>query len=208
MTNKLDESLNILHTEVVKMGEICESSVALLVDLIEKNQQYAYKILDLETRKNERKIENICLKLLLTQQPVAKDLRNILTTLKMITDMERICEQSKDIAKILLEIQTIEKSNNILDIAKESLKMVTGCIDCYILQDLEMCRKTAEKDDIVDELFIKIKADIEGDIKNPLEVSNNINTLIIAKHFEKIADHATNIAQWVEFGITGKHKRR
>ena len=157
----------------------------------------------------EREIESICLKLLLQQQPVAKDLRVISAALKMITDMERIGDQAEDIAEIIpfLDGKTGAEFADFKLMAEETCKMVTDSIDAYVKQDLELAKAVSEHDDIVDEAFGRMKDMLIKMIsENNTDGEYAVDLLMIAKYFERIGDHATNIAEWVEFSVTGVHK--
>ena len=157
----------------------------------------------------EREIESICLKLLLQQQPVAKDLRVISAALKMITDMERIGDQAEDIAEIIpfLKGKTGAEFDDFKLMAEATCKMVTDSIDAYVRQDVKLAKSVLEHDDIVDDAFRKMKDTLIKMIAdNNADGEYAIDLLMIAKYFERIGDHATNIAEWVEFSVTGVHK--
>lgn len=211
MRNKFDEQLELLNIELIEMGSMCEQTISNAVKaLTSKDVEAARMVIekDSEIDNKEREIESLCLKMLLQQQPVAKDLRQISSALKMITDMERIGDQAADIAEIVT-LSNIS-SDQLLDIAKmgeATMKMVTESIDAYVKRDLELARKVIDDDDIVDDFFNEIKDELIELISN--NKSNGeyaIDLLMIAKYFERIGDHATNIAEWVEFSITGEHK--
>lgn len=161
----------------------------------------------------EREIESMCMRLLLQQQPVAKDLRLVSSALKMISDMERIGDQASDIAEICSYIQGIEIESrlHIRDMAEATGRMVTESVDSFVKKDLVIARKVIESDDVVDNLFKKVKEELigllsEGSTREEMG-EFCIDMLMIAKYFERIGDHATNIAEWVEFSITGEHKK-
>ena len=210
MTNRLDKELLTLNSEVIQMGAMCETAVLLATkSLLENDLDSAKKVIaiELETNKKERDIEDLCLKVLLRQQPVAKDLRNISATLKMITDMERIADQARDIAEIamLMDFTPLKKSIELIGVA--TLKMVTDSIDCYASHDISACHYVIEYDNVVDDLFDDIQKEVvtlvSADTSKTLE---GMYLLMISKYFERIGDHSTNIAEWVEFMVTGKHK--
>ena len=162
-----------------------------------------------EIDRKERTIETLCLKLLLQQQPVAKDLRQISSALKMITDMERIGDQAEDIAEIIPFVENRpEMADTLLhEMAKASIKMVTDSVDAFVEHDVELAKKVVSDDDIVDKYFDLIKQEIIREIiSNPKDGECSIDLLMIAKYFERIGDHATNIAEWVVFSVTGIHK--
>lgn len=212
MRNKFDIQLEELNNDLISMGALCENAIACAVkallnyDLpLADNAIKAEKTID----QKERDIESLCLKLLLQQQPVAKDLRLISSALKMITDMERIGDQAADIAEIVTYIDLSESKNkvHISDMAEAVIKMVTESIDAFVKRDLELANTVINYDDVVDGLFTTIKKDlmnlIAGD-KNYGEQA--IDILMISKYLERIGDHAVNIAGWVVFAITGTHK--
>ena len=210
MTNRLDKELLTLNSEVIQMGAMCETAVLLETkSLLENDLDSAKKVIaiELETNKKERDIEDLCLKVLLRQQPVAKDLRNISATLKMITDMERIADQARDIAEIamLMDFTPLKKSIELIGVA--TLKMVTDSIDCYASHDISACHYVIEYDNVVDDLFDDIQKEVvtlvSADTSKTLE---GMYLLMISKYFERIGDHSTNIAEWVVFSITGTHK--
>ena len=153
----------------------------------------------------------MCLKLLLQQQPVARDLRQVSSALKMITDMERIGDQAADISEITMlgNVKHADDTSRIVEMARATIKMVTDSIDAYVRQDLELARFVVDYDDVVDNLFDEVKSDlvrlISEDVKNG---ESAIDLVMIAKYFERIGDHATNIAEWVEYSITGIHISR
>lgn len=211
MRNKFEEQLEQLNVELIEMGSMCEQTIANAIkSLIAKDIDLAKQVMDkdAEIDNKEREIEGLCLKMLLQQQPVARDLRQISSALKMITDMERIGDQAADIAEIVTVADI--SAENFLDIAKmgeATMKMVTDSIDAYVRRDLELARQVIEDDDIVDDYFDQIKNElIEIISENVNNGEYAIDLLMIAKYFERIGDHATNIAEWVEFSIIGEHK--
>ncbi|HEY8349494.1 MAG TPA: phosphate signaling complex protein PhoU [Clostridia bacterium] len=201
---------------MIQMGALCESAIANAAKaLTDGDMELARKAMeaDADIDRKEREIENLCLKLLLRQQPVARDLRQISSALKMITDMERIGDQAADISEITLLANNRasganrDSTNHVAEMAKATIKMVTESIDAYVRQDLELARVVIDYDDVVDDLFNKVKEDIIRLINE--DTANGeyaIDMMMIAKYFERIGDHATNIAEWVEFSITGRHR--
>jgi len=194
------------------MGAACEEIISLASqsltdyspDLAKQVQTVGQQI-----DENERSIETICLKLLLRQQPVARDLRQISAAMKMITDMERIGDQSEDIVDLIpkMERRADEKYPKIREMAKAAQAMVTEAVDAYVKQDLALAKKVMAHDDVVDDYFSRVKKGIIGIIaENPNEGEYALDLLMIAKYFERIGDHCTNIAEWVEFSVTGVHK--
>lgn len=212
MRSKFGMQLANLNKELIEMGALCEQVIALAAkSLAEGDIKTAKKIfpLDDEIDQKERDIESMCLKMLLQQQPVARDLRQISAALKMITDMERIGDQASDIAEIIgfMGERTDRKCGDIENMARAAIKMVTESVDAYVKQDVEIAKKVISHDDVVDDYFKKIKTElIEMISKNPDDGEYAIDLVMIAKYFERIGDHATNIAEWVEFSVTGIHK--
>ncbi|MBQ2426589.1 MAG: phosphate signaling complex protein PhoU [Lachnospiraceae bacterium] len=212
MRNRFDEQLFELNREMIEMGAMCEEAIATAstalvsgnVGLAGKVKANSYLIDQME-----RDIESRCMKLLLHQQPVARDLRQISAALKMITDMERIGDQAEDIAEIVMFLNghTMEGMEQIGDMARETIAMVTASVDAFVKKDVEMAQKVLTQDDIVDDYFSKMKEGIISMIaKNPEDGEFALDLLMIAKYFERIGDHATNIAEWVIYSVTGEHK--
>ncbi len=212
MRSKFDEQLALLNRELIEMGALCEEVIALSSKaLTELDKTLAAKVapLDTEIDQKERTIESMCLKLLLQQQPVARDLRQISAALKMITDMERIGDQAEDIAEIISFIDGHTSENDMLmrEMAKAVIQMVTESVDAYVKHDIALAEKVIADDDIVDDYFDSVKKKLIGSIaRNPGDGEYALDILMIAKYFERIGDHATNIAEWVIFSITGVHK--
>lgn len=212
MRNRFDEQLMLLNKKMIEMGAQCEELIALVAKaLLSSDTKVAneVRIEGHEIDQMEREIESICLKLLLQQQPVAHDLRQISAALKMITDMERIGDQAEDIAEIIpfLNGRTGAELADFKPMAEATCKMVTDSIDAYVKQDLELARAVAEHDDIVDNAFSRVKDTLIKMIsENTADGEYAIDLLMIAKYFERIGDHAVNIAEWVEFSVTGIHK--
>lgn len=212
MRNKFNEQLGLLNKEIISMGALCENAIALAAQaLISGNFSLAKKVHDIENEidDKERVIEALCLKLILSQQPVASDLRGISAALKLITDMERIGDQAEDIAEIvqLSNIGRQEETSLIGDMARETIKMVTQSVDAFVKKDVELAKSVIKHDDIVDDLFDKVKKNVIDTIrKSPEKGEYAVDMLMVAKYFERIGDHAVNIAEWVEFSLTGVHK--
>ncbi len=212
MRNRFDEQLETLNKELIQMGAMCEEVIALSAKAVtERDLNQAKKVapLDSEIDEMERKIESICLKMLLQQQPVAKDLRQISAALKMVTDMERIGDQAADIAEIItfLDQRDGAEFGDIKLMAQATIKMVTDSVEAYVRQDIELANSVIAYDDVVDDYFDKIKKSLINAIsKNAADGEYSIDLLMIAKYFERIGDHAVNIAEWVVFSITGVHK--
>lgn len=212
MRSRFDEQLNLLNKRMIEMGAECESIIVLATKaLLEGDSAGARKAKEQGHRidQMEREIESICLKLLLQQQPVAKDLRVISAALKMITDMERIGDQAEDIAEIIagFDGETGKECYDIRIMAEATIKMVTDSIDAYVKQDVELAKKVSEYDDVVDNAFESVKQTLIKMIsENTSKGGYALELLMIAKYFERIGDHAVNIAEWVEFSVTGIHK--
>lgn len=212
MRNRFDGQLEILNRKMIEMGAQCENIIAFSAKaLLDGNTEKAEKakaqgeLID----HMEREIEGFCLKLLLQQQPVARDLRTISAALKMITDMERIGDQAEDIAEIimLLNGRTGEECHGIRKMAEATIKMVTDSVEAYVKRDLKLSRAVCAYDDIVDSDFSEIKNSLIQMIsENTADGEYALDILMIAKYFERIGDHAVNIAEWVEFSVTGIHK--
>ena len=212
MRSHFDEQLAQLNTELIEMGALCEEVIALASQALTKGDiRLAKKVapLDSEIDQKEREIESLCLKLLLQQQPVARDLRQISAALKMITDMERIGDQAEDIAEIVefLGGRTSENDGILQEMARATIKMVTESVDAFVKHDIMVAEKVIADDDTVDDYFDQVKKELIDRIaKNPDDGEVAIDLLIIAKYFERIGDHAVNIAEWVIFSVTGVHK--
>lgn len=195
------------------MGELCEEAIGKATTALkEGNMEQAEKvrIADEEINQAETDIERLCLRLLLQQQPVARDLRQISAALKMITDMERIGDQASDIAEIIITEDKSEAQDipMIIKMSEAASKMVRDSVNAYVEKDLDLARKVMENDDVVDELFEEVKTTLINFIaeNKGLQGVEAIDLIMVAKYLERIADHATNIAEWVEFSITGIHK--
>ncbi len=212
MRSRFDEQLHELNQKMTQMGALCEKFISICADaLLEGDARGAEEILTHghEIDEMERQIEAICLKLLLQQQPVARDLRQISAALKMITDMERIGDQAEDIAEIIpfLSGRTGQELQGFQLMAQTARSMVNGSIEAFVKSDLEMARQVLQQDDIVDECFVQVKKTLMNMISNnTADGEYAVDLLMIAKYFERIGDHATNIAEWVEFSVTGVHK--
>lgn len=212
MRSRFDEQLENLNKKMIEMGAECESIIALsakaLLDGDVKKARTA-KTDGQRIDQMEREIESLCLKLLLQQQPVAKDLRTVSAALKMITDMERIGDQAEDIAEIIVSLngRTGLECHGIRKMAQSTIKMVTDSVEAYVRKDLELARAVCEFDDSVDNDFCEIKQTLINMIaENITDGEYALDLLMIAKYFERIGDHAVNIAEWVEFSVTGIHK--
>ncbi len=224
MRDKYNEQLQELNEELIQMGSLCEECISRVMLALsgdkENNEEKLHNILtnvyhtDAEIDEMEKTIETLCLKLLLKQQPVASDLRLVSSALKMISDMERIGDQCADIADIAKYLEH-ENAGEILhavplqEMAAAVTRMVTEAVDSFVGRDLEKAREVIASDDTVDALFEKTRADIAGlAAKYPEKGMVLLDVLMVAKYFERIGDHATNIAEWVEFAMTGEHEKK
>ena len=211
MRNRFDRQLEELHVELIEMGRMCEDVIRKTSKLLQSGDAKVAKEIrkeDSNIDEQERLVESLCLKLLLQQQPVAKDLRKVSAALKMITDMERIGDQASDIAEIIETTDFSVPTNDVklAKMAETTIAMVTESIDAYVKQDLELVREVIARDDEVDDLFLEVRQEIADDMVEAGDPMSSLDLLMIAKYFERIGDHATNIAEWVEFSITGTHK--
>jgi len=211
MRNRFDEQLNNLNNELITMGALCEEAISSAVKLlIDNDVKMKESVLDADKQidQKERDIETLCMKLLMQQQPVASDLRTISSALKMISDMERIGDQASDIAEIAEYAygSGMESETHIADMARATIQMVTDSIDSFVKKDVGLAHTVIEHDNIVDDLFDKVKSELISAIENKAANAEAlIDLLMIAKYFERIGDHAENIAEWVIYSITGKH---
>ena len=212
MRNRFDEQLFELNREIIEMGAICEEAIAKAAKALSTGDtQLAGEVKANSSAidQMERDIESRCMKLLLHQQPVARDLRLISAALKMITDMERIGDQAEDISEIItfLNGRTMEGVNMIEEMARETTEMVTESVDAFVKKDIALAEKVIAQDDVVDDYFSRVKHGIITLIaENPDDGEFALDLLMISKYFERIGDHATNIAEWVIYSVTGAHK--
>ena len=212
MRVRFDEQLEQLNVMLIDMGALCEEAITYAVRALNEDSSEMRR-LTFETDSiiddREREIETLCLKLLLQQQPVARDLRLISAALKMISDMERIGDQAFDIAEITETIQQEGRSicqEHINKMAEMSIEMVTKSIDSFVKKDMDLANDVIIKDDIVDDMFDQVKKNLINAVVNDKAMGEVfVDTLMIAKYLERISDHAVNIAEWVIFSITGQH---
>ena len=212
MRNRFDEQLNSLNTKMIEMGKLCEQAIEIAIKMalegVNKDMKREVMETDAEIDRKEREIESICMRLLLRQQPVAKDLRIISSALKMISDMERIGDQASDIAELALYVNdsNLKLKLHLNDMAKEVIKMVNHSIDSFVNKDLFRARSVIISDDVVDNYFDDIKKQLIKHISEGKDEGEEfIDILMISKYLERIGDHATNIAEWVEYSILGRH---
>ncbi len=211
MRNKFDEQLERLHVELIQMGAACEDAISAAAEALLKGDESlaaAAEEAERDIDQREREVENLCLKLLLQQQPVAKDLREISAALKMISDLERIGDQAADIAELTRYIRMPEgvKRMHIAEMAQAVIGMVTDSVDSFVKRDLDLARSVYTSDDKVDALFEKVKQELIELIAADAKCGETgLDLLMVAKYLERIGDHATNVAEWVEYSLTGQH---
>ena len=212
MRNKLDEQLRQINKALIEMADLVQYAIAQAIKaLVEQDMDLARKIMEFDDEVNdkEKEIENLCLKVIMQQHPVARDLRFISAVLKIITDLERIGDHASDISEIslyLAEKEFIKKLEHIPQMAVETTKMVADSIAAFVNKDVELATAVIANDDVVDDLFMVVKSELISLIKQKAENGDQaLDLLMIAKYFERIGDHATNVAEWVIFEITGSH---
>ena len=213
MRTRFDMELDNLNSDMIAMGALCENAISeAMKSLFTADKTAAQRTIeeDREIDRKEKDIEALCLRLLLQQQPVARDLRVISSALKMITDIERIGDQAADIAELIrhMHLTPVSRQNKHLSkMADAAKKMVTESIDAFVKKDAALATKVLADDDLVDSLFLKLRHDIiEMIAADPGCGEEAVDVLMIAKYLERIGDHATNIAEWVLFSITGTHE--
>lgn len=211
MREQFEEQLEELHKKVTEMGSLCEQAISFATDaLLGKNESPIKEVFskDALIDRKEREIEDLCMRLFLHQQPVAKDLRAVSAALKMISDMERIGDQASDIAELSKWIsdKSFKSKLSLGEMAEATRKMVKDSVEAFVKNDAQLVQQVIEADDKVDELFDQVKEEIIGLIQEKgIDAKESIDLLMAAKYFERIGDHAVNIAEWVEYSITGVH---
>ena len=211
MRNKFDQQLEKLHVELIRMGALCEDAISAAAEALIRGDQTlaeAAEAAEEELDRQERDIESLCLKLLLQQEPVARDLREISAALKMISDLERIGDQAADIAELTRHFRVSEEGRalHIADMARAVIRMVTDSVDSFVKRDLALARAVYAADDQVDDLFWQVKEELISRIAGDASYGQQgLDLLMVAKYLERIGDHATNVAEWVEYSITGAH---
>lgn len=213
MRTRFDEQLRQLNIELIRMGSLCEEAISISAKVLEGDSKAPVErvfSLEHEIDQLEHDIETRCMRMLLQQQPVAKDLRVISAALKMISDIERIGDQAADIAELTGYVaDTIQQQNrlHITKMARAAVGMVTESVEAFVQGDLQLVQKVIRDDDAVDELFLRVRQELVQALKDESGKPNAIlDLLMIAKYFERIGDHAVNVAEWVEYSITGVHK--
>lgn len=211
MRERYNRQLEQLYTELVQMGALCEAGIAAAAEALrECSDEMALSVRHLEEEidRKEREVENLCLKLILQQQPVARDLRRISAALKLISDLERIGDQAADIAELtpFLADSRSEELEPVREMARAACRMVTDSVESFVKGDLELARSVCAADDEMDALFLQVKSGIVQLLRTDSDRGAlALDLLMIAKYFERIGDHATNVAEWVEFALTGVH---
>ncbi|MBR3796643.1 MAG: phosphate signaling complex protein PhoU [Clostridia bacterium] len=212
MRSRYDEELKNLHGALIDMGAMIESAISGAITALENRDiQKAKDIIayDEEIDAQERLIEEMCMKLLLRQQPVARDLRMISTALKLITDMERIGDHAADISELAIMLRDLPQmnSNSLREMAVQTSSMLISSVEAYVEQDEEKARAVIRQDDVVDDLFVTVKSEMIEAIRQNSDFSEAAADLLMAaKYFERIGDHATNIAEWTVYAFTGRHE--
>ena len=213
MREKFKQQLEEMYRQMVIMGSLCQQAIAVAVRTLDEEEDRAEKLeaqvfaVDGEIDDMEREIEALCTKLLLKQQPVAADLRRITAALKRVTDLERIGDQAADIAEMTSYVHLPQgRSSHIADMARAVINMVTDSVDSFVKRDLQLARQVCAADDRVDELFIQVRRELVELIAADASYGEQgLDLLMVAKYLERIGDHATNVAEWVEYSITGVH---
>ena len=211
MRTRFDEQLNVLNREMIQMGSMIEQAIEQVCEVLKTHDLEAARLLvarDNEIDRKERDIEALCLRLILMQRPVARDLRLISSALKMITDMERIGDQASDICEIAtMGHLRSPRPEHFASMAQAAISMVHRAIDAYVHKDIELAQQVELSDDIVDALFNDVKADLIAGLRgHPDRTEECLDLLMIAKYLERIGDHAVNIAEWVVYAIIGLYK--
>ncbi len=208
MRSKFDEQLSELNKEMIEMGNKIICSIQRAIEALSSKNEYMARLImdgDMEVDRLQKKIEGICFNLLIQQQPVAKDLRTVTAALKMVTDMERIGDHAADISEMTIlmgQNSEIDKFEHISKMATETMLMLNHSIEAYVEKDVKKAEEVIEHDDIVDSLFDEAKRDVISLIlRAPTEGEEATDILMVAKYFERIGDHATNIAEWVIYSL-------
>ncbi|GHV27433.1 phosphate transport system regulatory protein PhoU [Clostridia bacterium] len=212
MRKKYEEQLELMHQKLIDMGKLCEDAIMVAANALlngdDEARVFANK-LEQEIDAAERDVEHLCVRLLLHQQPMATDLRRVTAAQMMIIDMERIGDQAADISEIsqYMKGSAVKSDGYIDDMARATAKMVTESIDSFVNKDLNLAREVVQYDDVIDDLFRKIKLELIERLQKDSQLAQEcLDLLMIAKYFERIGDHATNIAQWVLYYLTGSRE--
>lgn len=212
MRTRFDQQLEELHRELIRMGSLCEQAIALSAKLIMQEEGVTAESVyatDEQIDRKEQEIESLCLRLLLQQQPVARDLRTISAAMKMISDMERIGDQAADLAELAPYLAGTDLPNRVPmgQMALAAVKMVTDSVEAFVKNDRVLAHKVMKEDDQVDVLFNQVRQELSELIfRKDTDARAALDLLMAAKYFERIGDHAVNIAEWVEYSISGEHE--
>ena len=213
MRTKFDEQLKQLNDEMMQMGFMIQDSIQKAIEsLVRQDVELAKTIIegDLQADREQKRIEDICFNLLMQPQPVARDLRTISAAMKMVTDMERIGDQAADICEMTIMMADAPYTfslDHINKMASETMIMLMRSIEAYVKKDIGAAQEVIDHDDVVDELFNSVKRDlIELIARDPHSGEQATDMLMVAKYFERIGDHATNIAEWVIFSLDSQGK--
>ena len=212
MSTRFDEQLRLLIVQLIRLVSLCEEAISIAAKVLEGEKNISNErvfAIEGELDQLEHDIESLCMRMLLQHQPVASDLRVISAALKMISDMERIGDQAADIADLSLYVaqNTTAIPETITQMAEDTVRMVTESVDAFVKSDLELCRNVIDRDDVVDDAFNEIKEELADMIYGGnLDAKPGLDLLMTAKYFARIGDHAVNIAEWVEYSITGQHR--
>ena len=213
MRNNFDKQLDQLHVELIKMGGLCEEAISISARVLlgeQEDTEQKTASLEREIDQLEHDIETRCMRLLLQQQPVASDLRTVSAALKMISDMERIGDQAADIADLAPYVaeHTLQSKSHIMDMAYSAVSMVTDSVEAFVRNDIALAKKVIKADDTVDNLFNQVKNELIKLIRqNEINAEAALDLLMAAKYFERIGDHAVNLAEAVEYSVTGIRKK-
>jgi len=211
MRTYFQEQLDQLKVELIRMGALCEQAISDAAKAcLENDEQLGVRAVELEREidQEQQDIQQRCMKLLLRQQPVAGDLRVVSAAMYMISDMERIGDQAADIAELSTHLSGSDDMDKTLlgDMARAAIGMVTDSVDAFVRGDLDLAHQVIVRDDVVDELFCRVRGELTAMIASGAGADQCLDLLMIAKYFERIGDHATNIAEWVEYGLTGHYE--
>ncbi len=214
MRERFKQQLDEMYRQMVVLGGLCQQAIAMAVKTLDEQEEAAQRleaqvhILDGEIDDMEREIEGLCTKLLLKQQPVATDLRRITAALKMVTDLERIGDQAADIAELARFIRHNGKNEALKKMAADVIRMVSDSVDAFVRLDLDQARAVIAYDDVVDQWFDQIKKELITRMAQDSSAGEEfLDVFLVAKYLERIGDHATNLAEWVEYAQTGARSK-
>ena len=214
MREKFKQQLEEMYRQMVVMGGLCQQAIAMAVKTLDEEEEAAERletqvhVLDSEIDDMEREIESLCTKLLLKQQPVATDLRRITAALKMVTDLERIGDQASDIAELARFIRQGSRNEHLQKMAADVIRMVSESVEAFVRLNLDQAREVIAYDDVVDHWFDEIKKELIARIAQDSSAGEEfLDVFMVAKYLERIGDHATNLAEWVEYAMTGARSK-